>query len=100
VPLDQSSIIVGDPLPPAMATVQTPKPSRLELHEKSVKHVTIIVAYYFECGLTRDLYGSRVSMDFGQHLCDNGMSPMLPIALLRAIVASLLSKNQFFFFLL
>jgi hypothetical protein len=81
-----------------MATVQTPKPSRLELHEKSVKHVMIIVAYYFECGLTRDSYSSCVSMDFGQHPYDNGMSPALPISLLRVTVVIRLSKNPFLFF--
>jgi hypothetical protein len=88
------------PIPPAMATVQTLKPSRLELHKKSVKHVKIIVAYYFECGLTRYSYSSRVSMDFGQYLCDNGMSPALPIALLKVHSRQPVVKESSFFFLL
>jgi hypothetical protein len=85
------------PLPPAMATVQTLKPSRLELHKKSVEHAKIIVACYFECGLTRYSYSSRVSMDFGQYLCGNGVSPALPIALLKGSHAQPVVKNQFFF---
>jgi hypothetical protein len=84
------------PLPPAMATVQTLKPSRLELHKKFVKHVKIIVAYYFECGLTRYSYNNHVSMDFGQYLCDNGVSPHIANCTSKGSQAQPVVKNHFF----
>ena len=66
-----------------MDTVKTLKISRLELHKKYFEYVKFIVAYYFECGLTRYSYRSCVNMDFRKYLCDNGMSPIFPIALLK-----------------
>jgi hypothetical protein len=42
VPLAQISTTVGAPLPPDMATIETPKTSRLELYKKFFKHVVII----------------------------------------------------------
>jgi hypothetical protein len=66
-----------------MDTVKTLKLSRLELHKKSFEYVKFIVAYYFKCGLTHYSYSNYVNMDFGNYLCDNGMSPAFPIALLK-----------------
>jgi hypothetical protein len=86
------------PLPPMMATVQTLKPSTVELHKKFVEHAKIIVACYFECRLTRYWYSNRVSMAFGQYICGNGVSPALPIALLKGSRVQPIVKNQFFFF--
>jgi hypothetical protein len=67
------------------------------MHKKSVEHVKFIVAYYFECGITCYSYKSRVSMALGQYLYDNGVSPTLPIALLKVHGRQPVVKESIFF---
>jgi hypothetical protein len=54
------------------------------------------MVYYLECEPTHGLYNYHVGLVSRHYLYDNGMSPALPIALLRVKVANLLSNNQFF----